>query len=229
MIGNLAKQLYPTGRAFKLPKGSRIELFQNSINEPLQDWYDDLFSLYDQLLPDNDNFTDEDAQIWEVRLGIKTTGTLEQRKLAIARKLNHPGNTLGRMSLEYFQGQLQAAGFNVYVHRNKFDDGQGGYTVINPGDGTGSYTQHGSARHGVSVHGISGFIYDSIIANHVDKSMEITPIYSDDQLKSTFFIGGQNFPNIASVPIVRESEFRKLILSLKSQCMVGYLLINYTL
>lgn len=223
----LVKQLYPTGRAFRLWHTSDYELLHDGINEPLTDWYNELLGLYDQLLPDNPNFTEEDAEIWEKRLGLPGDGTFDERKLAISRRLNHPGNTLGRMSRLYLESQLQAAGFDVYVHQNKFDDGAGGFMVINPGDGVGSYTQHGPGIHGVSSHGTTGFPYDSIVANHVDKTLEPTPVYSNSELRSTFFIGGSVFPNVAIIPSKREKELRELILTLKSQCMICYLLVNY--
>lgn len=224
---NLIKQLFPTGRAFKIWPTSNFELLHDGINEPLEEWLTQTKGLYDQLLPDNDNFTIEDAAIWEVRLGLPGEGTFNERKLAISRKLNHPGNTLGRLSKSFFESQLQLAGFDVYVHENRFPDGIGGYMVINPGDGSGAYTQHGLGEHGISAHGTTGFPYDSICANHVDKTLEQLPVYTNDQLRYTIFIGAQQFPNPANVPARREEELRKLILTLKAQHIVCYLLINY--
>lgn len=227
ILRKLVKQLYPTGRAFRLSSNSQFARLHDAFNEQLQPAIDSIKSLYDQMLPDNPNFTEEDAAVWERRLGLVGGGTLEERKLAIARRLNHPGNTLGRLSQSYFQSQLRAAGFDVYVHKNRFDDGAGGFMVINPGDGTGDYTQHGPTRHGVAVHGTTGFPYDSIIANHVDPSLEPTPNFSNTQLRATFFIGAEVFPNRANIPAARETEFRKLVLTLKPQPAVGYLLVNY--
>jgi hypothetical protein len=224
---NLVRQLYPTGRAFRIFTGSNFEKLHGSLNDVMETFKDEVKSIYDSLLPDNDNFTAEDATIWEKRLGLTGAGTLEDRKKAIMRKLNHPGNTRGRLSRLFLEGQLRAAGFDVYVHANWFPDGLGGFAPINPGTGAGSYTAHGAARHGISVHGTSGFPYESIIANHVNKALEPSPVFTPDQLKYSFFIGGQTFPNTATVPAAREKEFRKLILTLKGSHMVGYLLINY--
>lgn len=221
------RQLYPTGRAYKIPEGSNYELLHDAINESVYKYLDDVKSIYDTLLPDNDNFTEEDAAIWEKRLAITASGDLEQRKDNIGRKLNYPNNTLGRQSLVYIQDQLQRAGFNIYVHQNKFDDGMGGFTTINPGDGTGSYTQHGLGVHGISSHGSTGFPYESIVANYVNKALEYAPIFTPTQLKATFFVGDQTFPNTASVSAERENELRKLLLTLKPQQMVVYLLVNY--
>ena len=66
--------------------------------------------------------------------------------------------------------------------------GFGGFKTINPGDGTGSYTQHGVGIHGVSVPRRNGpFPYNSVITNHANKIYEDTPAYNEDQLKATFF------------------------------------------
>jgi len=226
-LNKLTRQLYPTGRAFRFPHGKNGYLVHDAINESVGTCVSELHSILDTILPDNDNFTSSDAAIWERRLGLPAGTDLQTQKLAIMRKLNYPGGCLGRMSLSYFQSQLQAAGFNVFVFANKFPDGMGGYTVINPGDGSGSYTQHGIGVHGVSVHGTTGFPYDSVISNHTDKTLEPAPAFNDSQLRATFFICGSSFPNMAAVPAEREEEFRKLILTLKGSHLTGFLLINY--
>jgi len=227
ILGNLSRQLKPTGRAFKFPKGGNADGVLSVIDETIDTCATELASILFTILPDNDNFTEADAAIWEERLALVSGATLADRKLAIMRKLNSPGPAKGRLSLLYFQSQLQAAGFQVWVHENKFSDGMGGYVVTNPGDGLGGYTQHGLGIHGVSTHGASGFPYNSIIANFSRKEDEGSAIFSDEQLKATFFIGGQTFPNFAFIPANREREFRKLVLSLKSQHLTGYLLINF--
>jgi len=225
----LIKQLYPTGRAFAMFQGSNLENVHNSLNETFESAYDDLLGLYDILLPDNDNFTEADAAVWEYRLGLSSTGTLEQRKANISRRLNHPGGVYGRMSLVYLQGELQAAGFNVYIHNNKFEDGAGGYEVFDPSGGVESYTEHADeTEHGDAEFGRLGFSYDSVILNYDDKTKEPNdPAYTDEQLRATFFIGGPTWPNSTTIDASREKEFRKLVLTLKSQNMGAFLLIDY--
>ncbi len=227
ILGELARQLKPKGRAFRFPKGGNADGVLAVTSEAIQTCITSVYSILDTILPDNPNFSEADASIWEKRLGLLQGTDLETRKKAIMRKLNSPGQCKGRLSLIYLQGQLQAAGFDVYVHENKFSDGMGGYVVNNPGDGTGSYTQHGLGVHGVSTHGATGFPYNSIVANFDKKELEEPAIFTDSQLRATFFIGGQTFPNFASVPANREREFRKLILTLKGQHLIAYLLINY--
>lgn len=227
-LNKLIRQLLPRGRAFKFPTSGTAAAIIDGINEVYAHGLEDVRSILDSILPDNPNFTAADATVWEQRLGLPASSQdLETRKKGIMRKLNYPGECGGRLSQRYFQAQLQAAGFDVYVYQNKFPDGMGGFMVINPGTGGGGYAEHGVAVHGVDVHGSTGFPYESIIANHADKTFEAPQTYTNAQLRSTFFIGGQVFPNFAAVPASREKEFRKLILTLKAQQTVGYLLINY--
>jgi len=227
-LTKLIKQLLPKGRAFRFPAGGNAAQTIDAVSEVYGAALTEVRGILDTVLPDNPNFTGADATIWEQRLGLaQYTSDLTQRKQAIMRKLNFPGECLGRLSKNYFEAQLRTAGFDVYVHQNKFSDGQGGWTVINPGDGSGSYTQHGLAVHGIHRHGSNGFPYDSRITNHVNKIYEPTALYTDTELRATFFIGASVFPNFAYIPAERETEFRKLILTLKAQHTVGFLIVQY--
>jgi len=121
-ISHLTKRLYPKGRAFRIPFGSTIEKVHKGLAISESDAYASAVSLLDSILPDNDNFTTEDASNWERRLGLITNSAtdLNSRKLAIERKMNHPGTIKARQNYMYLQGQLQDAGFNVFVHENRF-------------------------------------------------------------------------------------------------------------
>lgn len=228
-LTKLIKQLLPKGRAFRFPAGGNAAQTIDAVSEVYSAALSEVKGILDTVLPDNDNFTAADASIWERRLGLtQYSPDLTRRKQAIMRKLNFPGECLGRLSKNYIESQLRAAGFDVYVHQNKFSDGQGGWTVINPGDGSGGYTQHGLAVHGIDTHGSNGFPYDSRITNHVNKIYEPTTPYTATQLRATFFICGSVFPNFAYVPAERERELRQLILTLKAQHTVGFLIVQYT-
>lgn len=190
--------------------------------------YQDAVGLLDAILPDNSNFTADDATDWERRLGMITgTGvSLADRKLAIQRKMAHPGDIPARQHHDYLEGQLQAAGFDVYVYENVFPSG-GGFVPISPftalGGGGVSDVQHGDVQHGDAQHGGS---YSNIIANYIDEDQD-SLFYIPSNLKGTFFIGGDPFGTLADVDIERKAEFRQLILRLKPVHMVGYLFINY--
>lgn len=120
MLKRLAKQLLPNGRAFRMPSNGDGDKFLEAISESKQIAFDSAIEVLDAILPDNANFTSLDATQWERRLGmiINPNATLSDRKLAIQRKMNHPGNIQARQSGDYIQQALRDAGFNVTVFWN---------------------------------------------------------------------------------------------------------------
>lgn len=225
----LTKQLYPTGIAFKMPKGGFFEKLHLALNESENRAYNAAYGLLDNILPDNANFTEADAYDWERRLGL-ITGlgvSLEDRKKAIKRKINHPGTIAARQHYLYIQGQLQAAGFDVYVYENRFPYGGGTYYTRSIYDvagliGTNEF-QYGEGQYGDGQYGPT---YGNIIANHIDEVQD-QQFYITSNLRNTFFIGGNPLGSFANVNENRKAEFRQLILKLKPAQMIGYLLINY--
>jgi hypothetical protein len=226
---NLTRQLYPTGRAFKMPEDGILHRLHTALGISEESAYNNALAILNSILPDNSAFTADDATDWERRLGMISNPnvSLADRKAAIIRKMNHPGNILGRQHYLYLQGQLQAAGFDVYVYENRFDDGSGGYETRNPlvvSGGTGSATRrHGMFRHGMFRHGV---YYRNIIANHIDEDQD-WQFSTGDNLRSTFFIGGSTLGAFADVDEERKNEFRQLILRIKPVQTVGFLLVNY--
>lgn len=234
-ITNLLRQLMPTGRAFKVPffnsgteKGVLAKLIAG-IARSLRTAWEDARSVQDAMLPDNDGFTADDATDWYRRLGIvnNVAVSLPDKKLAIRRKYAHPGTVKPRQNYRYMQGQLQAAGFNVFVFENRFSDGMGGYETKQPEEFSPGYPdsdiEHGDIEHGDIEHG-GGYAY--LIANSVSQAIDDLYILGAS-LKNTFFIGAEVPGDFADVDQNREKEFRQLILKLKPQQTVGFLLINY--
>jgi len=229
----LTRQLYPTGRAFKMPAGGWLEKLHHALSISEAKAYNDAVSLLNGLLPDNPNFTEEDASTWEVRLGmIDGTGTpLEDRKLAIRRKYNHPGNIKARQHYLYVQGQLRAAGFDVYVHENRFDDGAYGYETRTPVEiaGYGGLVQFQLKDHQLNDAQLAGG-WGQQVVNSINNA-EDAGFNVGSHFRNTFFIGGADLSSpstaYAYVPANREREFRKLILTLKPAHMVAYLFIVY--
>lgn len=225
----LTRQLYPTGRAFKMILGGDRYKFHVALAKSEERVWLDAVSTINSALPDNASFTADDATAWEKRLGLITNGdvALQDRKLAIIRKMNHPGSIRARQAPEFLQRELQAAGFDVYVYRNRFPDGMGGYITKDPltvtGGIGGDQRQHGQFQHGQAQHG-SGFT--NVIANHIEEEKDaIFDVGSN--LKSTFYIGGTPIGTIANVDENRKAEFRQLILRVKPAQTIGYLLVNY--
>jgi hypothetical protein len=228
-ILTLSRQLYPKGRAFKMPLYGNLEKLHRAISETEATLQSDIESILNSALPDNDDFSADDATAWERRLGLITNESvsLANRKLAILRKMNHPGNIPARQAASFLELQLQAAGFNVYVYENLFDDGMGGLETRNPltvngGEG-GLENQHGDFQHGDLQH---GFYYPKIIANHINAEKDLT-FDVGPNLGSTIFIGGNPIGSFANVLEDREPEFRQIILKVKPVHITGYLFINY--
>ena len=248
-ILKLTDQLYPSGRAFKLFKNSDLKKLHQALGLSEERAYNDALSVLDSILPDNDNFSSDDASDWERRLGMITNESvsLDSRKSAILRKMNHPGTIPARQHYLYLQGQLRSAGFDVYVHENRFFEGgiwvtktpeeltivdlatqmgdaqmgdfQMGGTVIS----LGTSVQMGDAQMGDFQMGGS---FNNKIVNYIDETIDET-FNVGDNLRSTFFIGGTPVGQFSSVPLSRKDEFRQLILKIKPAQTVGYLLVNY--
>ncbi|MCE3278024.1 MAG: hypothetical protein K0S44_215 [Bacteroidetes bacterium] len=227
----LTKQLYPTGRAFKMPLNGYLEAFHRGLAVSEAQAYQDALAIHNSILPDNANFTADDATDWERRLGMVdgSANTLSVRKLAIQRKLNYPGNTPEKGHYLHLEEQLQSAGFNVYVYENRFPLYPTGYFTKTPEQVTGlsnlkSKVQYGQKNYGLFKYG--GY-YANKIVNHIEEERD----YHFDlggTLKCTFFIGGNPIGSYANVPTTRKDEFRQLILRIKQVQDVGFLLINYT-
>lgn len=228
-ILQLTKTLYPTGRAFRMRENGVLWKLHRALAQSEARFYLDAVSTLDSALPDNDNFTVDDAQAWERRLGLITNGAvpLADRKLAIIRKMNHPGTVPARENWRFLQKTLRDAGFDVYVYENRFSDGMGGYTTQNPltlSVGVGGISpQYGDFQYGDQQYGL---YYGNLVVNFLDE-IEDSQFDVGGSLKSTFFVGGPYVGQFANVDADRKLEFRQMILRTKPVQTVGYLFVNY--
>jgi len=211
-ILQITKQLYPTGRAFSIPINGAWEKLHAGLGASEVRAYNDAVAILNSILPDNDNFTTDDATDWERRLGLITNSavSLSDRKLAIERKMNHPGTIKARQNYLYVQGQLQAAGFNVYV----YETGSGASPVP---------FQLGQRQLGQFQLG-GKFI--PMIVNYIDEDMDST-FNVGANTRSVFYIGGNPNGTYANVNVDRKDEFRQLVLKLKPTQTVAFILINF--
>lgn len=224
----LANQLYPTGRVWNLSEQSLFNKLHQAINKSILRVAAQAYSLIDGTFPDNTNFTEDDAIIWEYRLGLVAASlTLDQRKANIYRKIAFPQNVKARQSLAYIESQLNLAGFDVKLYENIFYDDEGNIIRKLPSeilDMQSSTIQHG----GITQHGSGtqhGGGNTEVIAN--EANTENYNIGGVNKLYATFFIAGTTIEQIATVERTREREFRELILKLKPAHLVGYLFVNY--
>lgn len=229
-IISLTRSLLPTGRAFKAPFGGAADTLYQALARSESRAYDDAVSILNSILPDNDQFTEEDASQWETRLGLisNPSVSLADRKLAILRKINHPGTIPARQHYLYLEKQLQDAGFDVYVHENRFPDYPDGYITKTPVDFSLTTYPTVDQQYGTSQYGDFqyGGTYGNKIVNSINQRSD-DPFDLGSNLKSTFFIGGQTPGDYADVDAEREPEFRQLILRVKPVQCAGFLLINY--
>lgn len=211
MLKKLAKQLLPTGRAFRMPSNGDGDKFLEAIAESKQVAFDSAIGILDAILPDNANFTSLDATQWERRLGmiVDSGATLSDRKLAIQRKMNHPGDIQARQSGDYIQQALRDAGFDVTVFWN-----------ININD-LPTYTNRSNVF-GANNFGITNFgLLSERYYSYAEKVVNFIDYIQDESFKfgiennSFFVVCGATLGSAAIVPLERREELRQLILRLK--------------
>lgn len=229
ILNDLAKQLYPTGRAWGLKLNSVFFNLHKAFNLSFLRLIEDSNSTIDSQFPDNINFDENDCLLWENRLGLISNLMLdiEIRKTAIKRKMAFPGNIKARQHPFYIEYQLRLAGFDVYIHENRFFE-FGEWVYKTPQEISmlplvelqhGLDTQHGSG----TQHGGGAF---NLIANNISNSENYN--VGPNNLWATFFIGGENLGDYTNVPNTRLREFKELVLKLKPAHTVAFTFINYT-
>ncbi len=221
-IGDLTKRLFPSGYAHRTIKDGIKDKWIEGLALSEQQVYDDADSVLNSMLPDNASFTADDATRLEHMLGMITNPSvsLQDRKDAIIRKLNHPGDIPARQSGDYLQDQLQLAGFNVYVYDTTWSIEQ----LLNAAGWTGDSLQFGDIEFGDGEWG--QIMYDDKIVNSLDGYVDKF-FLEDSQNRNTFVICGSTLGTPATVDVNRRDEFRQTILRIKPAQTVGYLLINY--
>ena len=228
LMANLATQLYPTGRAWYMLKDSIMQKFHSAINVSFVRLVDDSRQTLDSCFPDNENFSEEDCNLWEYRFGMRTNSalSLSVRRNAILQRMARGRNVLARQHIKYLEYQLQLAGFNVFLHENGFIEG-GVRVFKRPQDililMTENVQHGGSTQHGIGIQ--HGGVNSEVIANSYKKN----ELYSvaDEYLWATFFIGGEDLGTTAEIPENRVEEFRELVLKLKPAHLVAFTFINY--
>lgn len=230
----VAKLLQPNGWAFTIPgSGEMHKLYRALMSDNIGGFgrlYSDIVGLQDALLPDNPNFTIEDARAMYRRWGLYDSGSvsLANMKLAIAQKMSWPVTPFNGQTPEYIQEQLRAAGFDVYVYRNYFLPGP---VTKTPSEILGIPV--GTAGYGMFGYGEAGYgstLADdgvTLVVNYLEEGKDAAFIITPEGYRSTFYIAGATIDSFADVPESRKIEFRQLILKLKAAQMCAILFINY--
>lgn len=121
-ILKLTKELYPTGRAWWMNVLGIFDKFHDALASSESRAYSEALRVQSSFIPDNTSFTTEDAANWERNLGLITNEAVElaDRKAVIFRKMAFPGNQLARQHYLFIEKQIREAGFDVFVHENRF-------------------------------------------------------------------------------------------------------------
>lgn len=222
IMSGLARQLYPTGRAWWMQNNGVFDNLHKAINRSFIRVLNDSDLTIDSCFPDNENFDVNDATLWEYRLGLitNTSLSLELRKDAILRKMAYPKGIEARQNKLFIESQLRLAGFDVYVHENlppyQTPDEIVALSL--------ELTQHGgNTQHGIGTQ--HGYVSFDVIAN--EAIVKETFSVGSENLWSTFFIGGENLGDMAIVPSNRLIEFKELVLKLKPAHTVCFTFINF--
>jgi uncharacterized protein YmfQ (DUF2313 family) len=231
-ILTLTKQLYPDGTAYATKNGGFKERLHKALNISIAGAIDDAAAVLNSQLPDNSNFTEEDATVWEKFLGIyrETPVLLSDRIKAIVRKLNYPGVVKPREARAFIEWQLQSAGFDVYVYENRFETLPGVFNALTGEEILGysaTSAVFGGIEYGELEYGSEYTISDvSLAARYLDERLD--NLFNINNYRATFIVAGSTITDFATVTASRKREFRKMILSLKPLQTVGILFVKYS-
>lgn len=210
--------------------------------------------LLDQKHPGSKYYLFEDTENWERVYGIipPIGATEEERTQVVLQRLSYPNGYKAKGTAGFIQLQLRNAGFDVYVHENRFP-----LSYIEAQCGT---SQCGIATCGGSVLSGEGNFenrlpesgYTEIVTNYLDPNEDIkyldnisglgcgdfnsqcgvaecqTATYVTEKAYHNYlFISDETYPNLADVDSNRRSELRQMILKYKPAHAVVFNYINY--
>ncbi len=162
---------------------------------------------------------------WEQQFNLPDSGITEQQRRD---RLEAAWSATGGQSPAYIQSTLQAAGFPVYVHE-WWVPGSDPVTARNPGlvlrdDGDAVQYQYelgttnaecGDSR--VECGALSGaegyLLVNKIVDNNGDR-VEYDVPKAQTQWSYVLYIGGETYPEVATVASSRRDEFEELLLSI---------------
>ncbi len=226
---NTFKHLLPTGRAWTLTVEKTLRKFFDALapeTEKPREFADDIFL---DIFP----ATTRNLSAWENQFGLFNNKLSEAQRRT---RLEVAWRDVGGQSPAYIQAQLQANGFNVFIHewwvpgtepavgvhgtptvRNPLSVLNPRYLLVVLGVDCGEELAacgEELAACGEELAGSVGyplvnkFVYDSDIIGYTVPS---------DPTKWPFFmyVGGPNFGDIAEVPAIRRFEFEALLLKIR--------------
>lgn len=226
------QHLLPDARAWRLNVGKQLRQFF----EALTQLPEDVKNFYDLIWLDLDPLVTRELQAWEAQFALPDCGLTEPECRA---RLDAAWKARGGQSPRYIQDTLQAAGFDVYVHEwwgpgsnppvardpNDHLTGTGGdgYMLVNKivefvssplGDG------EESMQDGDELAQDGGGISSTVLKEYAIPS-------DPDKFPYFLYIGGETFPNLASIDPDRQDEFENLCLKICPEHLWLGLLVEY--
>lgn len=232
---NVFKHLLPTGRAWTITTEKTLRKFFEALIDLVSNPKDAADDIYLDIFPSTTTKLDD----WESQFGV---GQIRLPEAQRRERLAAAWRDVGGQSPAYIQDQLQANGFNVYVHdwwvpgtepaigtdtpatpRNPLSVLNPQYAVNIPGVDCGealaacgeAFAECGNFVGSVGYPLVNKFVYDSDeIGYTVSSDPETWPFF--------MYVGGENFGDIAEVPAIRRYEFEALLLKIRpAQLWIG--------
>lgn len=198
----------------------------------LAGFFEDIKTFFDDRYDDHHPQRTQQLDLWEEQFGlVRGTNLTEQQRRD---RLEAIWKAVGRQDPRYIEDTLRGAGFDVYVHE-WWVPGSNPPIVRDPNAyAIQTLVNKIKVRQDVHVqcgealaqsgepNAQCGNILGSAFAD------KVYPVPSDPNVYPYFYyIGGQTFPNVATVPLDRKEEFEDLVLRIGPlQLWVG-LLIHY--
>lgn len=212
--------LLPRGRAWKLWPGSRIRaFFEGLLNGTAVPARDAIDATYRDIWP----ASTEALREWEAQWGLSPGTLTEQQRRD---RMQAQWRALGGQSPRYIQDTLRGAGFDVYIHewwepgtfppqaRNPLAvlDGSPGYPLVNIIDSSEQQLTSVSGNQTMSA-GNPRALSGRLSGYRFERRPYDVPL-NPDTWPFFLYIGGQVFPDVASVPASRRTEFETLCLKI---------------
>jgi len=230
MIFETYKHLLPDSRAWRITASKNLRNFFLGLSES----GDDARIFSDQIWQDIDPQLTRELDAWEDQFGLPPTLTNESERRS---RLEAEWKALGGQSPRYIQDTLQGAGFNVFVHDPWTD-----FTGV-PVDPRLYLTDNSSTIQYISADN-NPDMQDGDVAGAIDGNTIQPPGYplvngDYDTVTYTlpvdpalwpyfFYIGGETFPEVATVQNSRRGEFETLCLKICPAHVWLGMLINYS-
>ncbi len=222
----MIQHLLPRAAAWRTTAAKTLRNFFEGLSGAPEDFRGFIDDVYGDVFPET---TRELAQ-WEEQFGIVANPVEATRRLNLAAEWAAGGG----QSPRYIQDVLQTAGFDVYVHEWPasgppwFPRDPRDYTDL-PLIGT---VQCGEV---LAQCGEATALCNGLLANdpgyivNDDLSGNAPPPVPDDPARWPYFlyVGGETFPDTATIPVERKAEFRRLVLKLKPTQQWLVLLVEY--